>query len=161
MKARHAGFTLIELMVSIAVLAILLGVAVPAFTSAQLSTQLRTSTNNLIAGAHLARSEAIKRNTIVQMCVSSDGTSCGSGDWGQGWIILSGTEVLHRVDAISDRYHITAGADSFSFQPTGVDTTAGSFTICRATPVGPEERVVTIDAIGRAWGARTTTGTCP
>jgi len=161
MNRRAAGFTLIELMVSIAVLAILLGVAVPAFTSAQLSTQLRTSTNNLIAGAHLARSEAIKRNAVVQMCVSPDGTSCGSGDWNQGWIIVRGAEVLHREDAISDRYHINAPADSLSFQPTGVDSTAGSFTICRATPLGPEERVVTIDAIGRAWGARTASGVCP
>jgi type IV fimbrial biogenesis protein FimT len=161
MSERHAGFTLIELMVTIAVVAILLGVAVPAFTSSQLSTQLRTSTNNLIAGAHLARSEAIKRNTIVRLCVSADGATCGSGNWNQGWIVVSGAEVLHREDAISDRYHIITASDAYSFKPTGVDTTAGNFVICRDSPVGTQERVVTIDAIGRAWAARTNVGVCP
>jgi type IV fimbrial biogenesis protein FimT len=158
----NRGFTLVELLVVMALLAVLLSMAVPAFTSSQLTTQLRTAANNLVASAHLARSEAIKRNTMVRMCVSSDGLACSSGDWSQGWIITSGAQVLHREGAISDRYHVAAGVDNFDFQPTGVDTTAGAFVVCRALPnPGSQERVVVIDAVGRAWVQRTSTGVCP
>jgi type IV fimbrial biogenesis protein FimT len=53
----------------------------------------------LVASAHLARSEAIKRNADVTLCVSnSDGTDCGSGGWEQGWIVLAadGTVIQHQ-----------------------------------------------------------------
>ena len=156
------GFSMVELLVVLAVSALLLTMAVPAFTSSQLSTQLRSAANSLVAGAHLARSESIKRNTIVRMCVSADGEACSSGDWNQGWIIEAGGEVLYREQGIAERYHIAAAADSFDFQPTGVDSTAGNFVICRALPTaGPQERVVRIDAVGRAWVERTASGVCP
>jgi type IV fimbrial biogenesis protein FimT len=157
------GFSLIELLVTMSLLAILLAMALPAFSSSRLNTVLRTSANNLLASTHLARGEAIKRNSPVTLCVSADGLVCGTGDWSQGWIVVSGAEVIHREEAISDLFHISSagGTDSYSFQPTGVDSTAGSFTICRATPVGANERVLTIDAIGRAWVSRTSNAACP
>ena len=156
------GFSLIELLVTITVLAILLAMALPAFSSSRLNTVLRTSANNLLASTHLARGEAIKRNSPVTLCVSADGLVCGTGDWSQGWIVVSGADVIQREAPISNQFHISsAGGDSYSFQPTGVDSTAGSFTICRATPVGTQERVLTIDAIGRAWVSRTSNAACP
>jgi type IV fimbrial biogenesis protein FimT len=100
------------------------------------------------------------------MCVSSNGTTCGAGDWNQGWIVTtdgaSAAAMIYHEDAISNLFHITTGGtNEFDFQPTGVDTTTGTFTICRYSPVGPNERVLTIDAIGRASISRTTTGSCP
>ena len=162
MNRKQKGFSLIELLVTITLVAVLLVLAVPAFSGSRLNSVLRTSANNLLAGAHLARGEAIKRNSPVTLCVSADGLACGTGDWSQGWIVVSGADVIHREPAISDRFHISsAGGDSYNFQPTGVDSTAGSFTICQATPVGRHERVLTIDAIGRAWVSRTTNAACP
>jgi type IV fimbrial biogenesis protein FimT len=157
------GFTIIELLVVAAVVAILMSVAVPSFRSSRLNSQLRASANDLVASAYLARGEAIKRASVVNMCVSADGATCGSGNWQQGWIVLSGGTVIHREAPISSDFRITsAGAiNVFNFQPTGVDATAGSFTVCRATPAAGQERVVSIDAASRAWIRRTSTGSCP
>lgn len=162
------GFTLIEMLVAIAIAAILLAVAVPSFSAANLSSRLRASSTDLIASAQLARAEAIKRNGIVNLCPSADGTSCSPGGWEQGWIVVApakGTlaaKVVQRRDALPAGYKLTAshGTTLVSFQPTGVGATAVTFTLCREAPVGNQERVVTIDATGRAASRRTTTGHC-
>lgn len=161
-RVTQHGFTLIEAMVSIAVMLVLMAIAVPSFKDASLGSQLRSSANDLVASAHLARSEAIKRNAVVTMCMSSDGESCAtSGGWEQGWIVL-GTTTLRRQAAVPGGLTVTAGGiTSLSFQPTAVGATAAVFTVCRATPtVGREERMVTIDATGRPWIRKTANGTC-
>jgi type IV fimbrial biogenesis protein FimT len=154
---------MVELVVAIGIVMILMAIAVPSFSDSRLSSQLRASSLELVASTNLARSEAIKRNTTVTLCVSSNGESCGSGGWHQGWIVTSGGEVIYRSQAIDSGFHINAagGATSFTFQSTGVDATAGSFTVCRASPsAGRQERVVTVNAVGRAMISKTATGTC-
>lgn len=157
------GFTLLELMVTITVLGILLAIAVPSLTNAMLGGKLSSYANNFLASSYLARGEAIKRNSVVNLCASSDGTSC-AGNWEQGWIVLVGATVIHRQQALSSGLKMTESdnVSSINFQPTGVGVTPATLTICRATPsVGFQERVISISATGRASVARTTTGTCP
>lgn len=165
MRSRQtaSGFTLIEAMVAIAVMAVLLTIAVPSFKNATLGSQLRAAANDLAAAAFMARSEAIKRNAVVTLCMSADGETCSaSGGWEQGWAILLAGTPLQRHTAAPAGLKITAGAvTSVSFQPTGAGATAAVFKVCRATPsVGREERVVTIDATGRPWIKRTTSAVC-
>jgi type IV fimbrial biogenesis protein FimT len=162
-----AGFTLIEMMVAIAIMAILLAIAVPSFREAGLSSELRSFSSDLLASANLARSEAIKRNAPVTLCVSAGGTSCGSGGWEQGWIVIVPSmvpaTVVQRRDAATAGFRISASSSitNIVFQPTGVGATPTTLTVCRATPTaGHQERVVTIDAAGRASARKTTTGTC-
>ena len=158
------GFTLIELMVTIAVLAILLMIAVPSFNEATLGSKLGSYANSLVAGAHLARSEAIKRSGPVTLCVSSNGTSCGSGGWEQGWIVRAtdGT-VIQRQQALPAGLKVTKTGSSASlvFNPSGVGATSAAFTVCRATPTpGGQERVVSISLTGRPSVTKTTAGSC-
>lgn len=81
------GFTLIELMVAVAMLAILLAIAVPSFRSALAGNRLTASTNDLISAIAAARSEAIRRGGRITLCKSADGVSCTvAGGWEQGWI---------------------------------------------------------------------------
>jgi type IV fimbrial biogenesis protein FimT len=156
------GFTLIELMVTISVMAILLAIGVPYFGDATLGSKLSSYANNLAASAYLARSEAIKRNVPVTLCASSDGTNCVGG-WEQGWIVLAGATVVQRQQALSTGLKVTGAPASLIFQPSGVGATnaPATLTVCRATPtVGGIERVVTITASGRPSVTRTTAGVC-
>jgi type IV fimbrial biogenesis protein FimT len=175
------GFTLIELMVTVAIMAILLGIAAPSFNDVLLGSKLGSNANNLVAATLAARSEAIKRNAAVTMCVSADGTNCATtGGWEQGWIVKcntidhtkcnptgASTIVMQRQQALPSGLKLT-GADAsgavirlLTFQPTGVDATQATLTVCRATPsAGAQERVVTVSATGRASVRKTTTGIC-
>lgn len=155
------GFTLVELMVAIAVLAFLLAVVIPSFTDMTLGSKLRSQANDLVAGAVLARSEAIKRNSVVRMCVSADGASCIAGGWEQGWVVFhdvdddgamdAGEAVLLQHQAAAAGFKITGTVASVRFLPTGSGATQASLLVCRATPsVGTQERVVSISLTGRA-----------
>ena len=162
-RSEQRGFTVIELLVTITIMAILLAVAVPSFRDSSVSSQLRSASNNLIASARFARSEAIKRNASVTLCVSSDGQTCGTGGWQQGWIVLTGGTVLKAQSSAPVGYTITEanGQTNLTFPPWVAGATPATLTVCRKTPSpAAQERVITIDASGRASTKRTTTGVC-
>lgn len=98
MKHTHLGFTLIEMMISVAVLMVMVAVAVPQFQSLLLETRLTTESNRLLSDIQLARSEAIKRQANVLMCPSSNpedsNPSCdvGASDWSSGWLVFANTD---------------------------------------------------------------------
>jgi type IV fimbrial biogenesis protein FimT len=158
---------MIELLITVVVMAILMAIAIPSFRNASLGSQLAAAANNLLASVQLARSEAIKRNTAMTLCASGDGASCaGSGGWEQGWIIIidpaDPASVLQRQQGLPDKYLVSqaGGTAPISFQPIGVGATAASFTVCRDDPDGSQERVVTVSATGSARVTITNTGSC-
>lgn len=160
-RLKTGGFTLLELMVTLAVAAILLGIAVPSLGDATLGGKLAASANDLVAGVAMGRSEAIKRNAVTSLCVSSNGTSCGSGGWEQGWIVISGSTVIQKHPAAPTGFKVTSSVAKVDFQPTGVGNTQATITVCRSAPsAGYQERVVNVSATGRAYVSKTTTGTC-
>lgn len=160
------GFTLVELMVSIAILAVLLGMAVPAFNNAALSGKLSGFASSLVASTQLARSEAIKRNQTVQLCASSDGDTCDdpAGGWAAGWIvILADGSVVQRQEALPSDFLIDEADDktTLGFPASVIGATTAEFTICRATPVGKQNRVVAVTASGNTRVAMNDATTCP
>ncbi len=92
--SRQRGFTLNELLLAIAVGAVLVGLAIPAFTTLTKNNRLVTETNTLIGHINLARSEAIKRNVPTALCRSADpnvaNPTCGgtANTWTTGWIVF-------------------------------------------------------------------------
>ena len=79
----NSGFTLMELMVTIAIAAILVGIAIPSFTSIIVSNRLTTSANELVTALNLARSEAVKRGMRITFCKIANGSSCTNSENGQ------------------------------------------------------------------------------
>ena len=121
---------MMELLIAIAVLAILTTLAVPSFTQFIQNNRLAAQANEMVAAFQFARSEALKRDLSVRACASDDGASC-SGAWTDGWIVIadpggSNEEVLRVWPAPEDGFQITATPSSsyIEFKPTGAS--AGS-----------------------------------
>jgi type IV fimbrial biogenesis protein FimT len=102
-KKHREGFTLIELLVAMMVVAIALGLGVPAFTDLIASHRMATAVNDLVSALHAARSEALTRNRTVTLCASPgwDDTApacADSADLLDGWIIFVDRNANARVD---------------------------------------------------------------
>jgi type IV fimbrial biogenesis protein FimT len=85
------GFTLVELMVTLAVAAVLAMVAVPGMTQLFRSARLSTQTDQLVSALNLARLEAVKRRSTVQVCGPASVTDCAdveTADWNNGWVVM-------------------------------------------------------------------------
>jgi type IV fimbrial biogenesis protein FimT len=85
---RQFGVTLLELMIVVAVSAILLAVGIPSFASLVQDGRVTSATNAMVSSLHLARSEAIKRQARAALCPSTGVACADSGDWHQGWIVF-------------------------------------------------------------------------
>jgi type IV fimbrial biogenesis protein FimT len=89
MMRKITGFTLIELMVTLAVAAIALGIAIPSFNQTMRNNSSNALGNEFSTALNYARSEAIKRAKRVSICASSNGTSClAANNWKQGWLVF-------------------------------------------------------------------------
>jgi type IV fimbrial biogenesis protein FimT len=99
---RGAGFTLVELMITLAVGIVLLSVGIPAFTSMMSSNRSASYANELIGALRLARSEAVKRGTGVTVCASNAAnTACDGSNWQNGWLLFT--------DSNDDRTYTSPG----------------------------------------------------
>jgi type IV fimbrial biogenesis protein FimT len=87
-----AGFTMLELMLTISIAAILLVIGVPSFRYVTVSNRASAEINGLLGDMQFARGEAIKEGQPVSICASSDGATClGTTAWHSGWIVFSGS----------------------------------------------------------------------
>ncbi|WP_256996572.1 GspH/FimT family pseudopilin [Methylococcus capsulatus] len=106
---RTAAFTLIELMIGIALAAVLLTVGIPGFRDLILDNRMAAQINSLVADLSYARSEAVKRNSEVTVCKrNTAGTGCDdSKNWTDGWIVVAGATVLRVHDPVSSSLTMT------------------------------------------------------
>jgi type IV fimbrial biogenesis protein FimT len=107
------GFTLIELMVVLAIIVVVMGIAAPSFRSSTENLRLVSHTNALLNTFTFARSEAIMRGTPVTVCASQDGTSCvASYVWNTGWIVFPDPNMNKTVTTILRRQPALSGTNS-------------------------------------------------
>ncbi|RMD78761.1 MAG: prepilin-type N-terminal cleavage/methylation domain-containing protein [Gammaproteobacteria bacterium] len=163
------GFTLVELMVTLAVAAVLVTLAVPGFGTLIRNNRLATAANAFAASLSLARSEAVKRAAVVGVCKSADGQTCTSaGGWEQGWLVfvdldgdglrqpteealavqgpLGGTVTLRGDAALRDR--LAYGSTGFAQAPGG-GPLSGLLVLCDDRGFGSQARGLVLSPSGR------------
>src|SRR5215470_1035424 len=97
---KQGGFTLIEMLTVVGVVAILLGVGVPSYRYVANSYRISGEVNGLLGDLQFARAEAIKEGQTVTTCVSRDGATCdaGSTTWQEGWVVFQDVNNDQTVD---------------------------------------------------------------
>ncbi|WP_455366421.1 GspH/FimT family pseudopilin [Kaarinaea lacus] len=169
---KQSGFTLIELMVVLAIAVFLITSAVPGFQAFIQNNRMSTTAHQFIVSVNLARSEAVKRGKQVSMCKSSDASTCTSNDgWEQGWVVfvdengdgqrqttpteeeilrvqnkLSGIESINGQTQIAD---VISYAENGFIQPVG----GGAFSksaliVCDSRNFGSHAKALIISATG-------------
>ncbi len=137
------GFTLLELMVTISIMAIIAGIAVPSYQGLIESNLMRAASHSFYGSLVLARSEAVKNNQPVALCKSSNGTSCAtSGTWDNGWLVYIDADADATFDSsellLESHIGITtltlratdANLDQVVYQADGTQRVAASFNVC-------------------------------
>lgn len=142
MKTRSAGFTLMELMITLALAAVILSIGAPSFTEFRRNNRLTSVGNDFLGAVQTARSEAIKRQVPVAVCASAnpgDAAATCSGGAFTGWIVFAdpdnncdrdaGNPVLEPVlrvgDTIDPSLTPASTGSCVSFAPTGFSQVIG------------------------------------
>jgi len=148
MRAQY-GFTLIELMVAIAILAIVIAIAAPSFNRTVQSNRAAVMSNELVGALQTTRSEALKRRTNVTLCRrNADGSACETGtDWSAGWLLIQGSFVL-RVWEPATGITLTGPTDGVTYRSNGTTTLSAAQTFQIETPSC--QRTVSVTVTGNA-----------
>lgn len=159
------GFTLIELMVTVAIMAVIAGIAAPSFTNLIRSNRLTSSSNELVAALQAARMAAISRRATTTVCPSTDGSSCAASI-GNRWIVYStknGTVTPLRDVTVSTGVtvkastNLSAASNKLTFTPNGFSAagtnTSGTVSVC-APDMSGQNAIDVSASVGRISTAR-------
>lgn len=175
-RAAVSGVTILELVVVVAVVAVLLGVAVPSFVGMTQTNRVAGEINALSGDLQFARAEAIKEGLPVTICTSSNGSSClGSNNWSTGWIVFSdanGTQTVDVGDTVLRKQIPWTSSDSFSADNSIAAVTYSRDGFAMALPGtvtwklhtqplnAAASRCVAVNIAGRQQVQKTGTGSC-
>lgn len=186
LRITKKGFTVIDLMMTLAVAAVLLALAIPSFNTLALNKRITAQTNEFLSSLALARSEALKRVSPVTVCRSANGTTCAnSGGWEQGWIVFNDKDKDAQVDSTGNaatnepilKYVTTlpgsntlrgstnvasyiSFVSSGSTQLTSGAAQLGTLVLCDERGAGDHARIVSLSITGRSRVTSTAPTSC-
>lgn len=149
------GYSLYELLATITLVALVLGLGLPSFSGVIARNRLHTEINALFHAIHLARKESIMRRQVVSICPSLDGLNCEpSLDWSTGWLMFENDdrdepprrdpgEALLQAHKVTANVRISANRRGFTLRATQKRATNGTIVVCdQAGRVTPRALVV-------------------
>ena len=158
---KNSGFTLLELLITVAIISIVMAIAVPSMTTFTQNDRLTTNINTMIGHLAYARSEAVKRSQQVSICSSNNATTCTGGSWQDGWIVYidadgdnsftAGEEVLRAQQALEGSNTLTSTIGTqvtYDYRGFVNAASVGSFLLCDGRS-GPHGKTLTISTTGR------------
>jgi type IV fimbrial biogenesis protein FimT len=173
---RDGGFTLVELLITLLIVSILLGVAAPAFIDLLERNRLETTSTQFMTTLMAARSEALKRNQPVVTCKSVNGSSCvNAGGWERGWMtyadedadgLKDGSEpVLSVHERLPSGDTLRVSGTDFNkrivYRTDGTASGTGVFVLCNSDQDLSLAREIAVSITGRPQRRRTTTDCDP
>ena len=176
-RHRERGFTLIELMVTIAIAGILIGLSASPMSQMFATNRVQSEASSFVSDLMYARSEAIRRGQPVSLCASANSTSClGTNAWGSGWVVFpDSTQCGSTVSPGTSQLRVRAGfkgtdtlggmtaKSCVTFNRDGFSTNLGTghfvFQVQTSPVVTSTTRCVGIDVGGRITTTKITTGT--
>ena len=160
---KENGFTLIELIVSMAIAAIVLSVGVPTFRGVILDNGMAANANRFATSINLARSSAVRYQRNAVICASANWNqatpTCSTGtDWSVGWVVyvdkdrdgaIDADEIVSVAEPMDDDVTFSSGSlSSFTYDARGFVNNADNLTICDDR-TGETGRSIRINAAGR------------
>ena len=176
----QAGYTLVELLMVMALGTILLSIAVPSMTAMLNTQRANAAGSSFLASLNLARAEAIKRNARVVLCKSASGLSCDlTGGWNQGRITFhdvnnnaaldADEQVIERQGAMPEGLSLTGNtqvANYVSYSASGSAKLitgafqAGTFTFCLTPASSADVQQIVLSSTGRARARKGVAADC-
>jgi type IV fimbrial biogenesis protein FimT len=175
------GFTLVELMVTVAVAAILMAIAIPSFKTITVSNQLDAAANDVVNALNTARMQAIKRNADTQMC-SNNASNNGSDTLGGGCASVSGptgaviqviagtpTSIQSAITSVNTPIKLNGDLVALRFSGNGLAHLVGGtgapfgstvVDICTSAISSSNHRIISM-AAGSIVSTTSSTGACP
>jgi len=151
------AFTLIELMVTISVLAVVIALAAPSFSTMLRENRLAALSTELQGAMQLARSEAVKRRENITVCRSNAAQSaCENGtNWGVGWLITRMNGVNVQVLKVWDPVQgtvVTGPNAGITFRSNGMSSSAAaeSWSVTDSSCSGDQKRTISVNITGSA-----------
>lgn len=171
------GFTLVELVITLAIATILVTMAIPSFQATIRNNQIVAQTNELITALNLARSEAITQGVRVAICKRSGNACSTTVNWENGWIVFTDRDndgsidddgnttlcetgedcVLRVYDGLPQNYTLRTGGtfdDWIAYLPSGLSRGSGglandTFRLCSKSAGTSGARAIRVSATGR------------
>ncbi len=135
-RAHISGFSIIEILITLVLIAISISLALPSLQQFSANNQVQAASNSIVSGLNMARFNAITTGEETTICPSADGQNCSNNSWGNGWIVFTDvngnsaadTDELVRIVEIEGNIQASGFGNAITFDSDGT-TSQGSDTV--------------------------------